>query len=184
LDIVKGLRATSYAEFLEEIRAYGLPPTPFARVFSNLEEAIDYCQELIERLHEFDFEVDGLVFKVNQFAQREKLGATSKYPRWLIAYKFEKYEAPTRLNRISVQVGKSGAVTPVAELEPVQLAGTTVSRASLHNGEEITRKDVREGDMVIVEKAGKIIPHIVRVEKHLRTESCPRSTLPGNLSRM
>lgn len=178
LGYCEGLRATSYAEFLDEIRGYGLPPTPFARVFSNLEEAIDYCQELIERLHEFDFEVDGLVFKVNQFAQREKLGATSKYPRWLVAYKFEKYEAPTRLNRISVQVGKSGAVTPVAELEPVQLAGTTVSRASLHNGEEIVRKDVREGDVVIVEKAGKIIPHIVRVEKHLRTEDLPPFLFP------
>lgn len=178
LGYCEGLRATSYAEFLEEIRGYGLPPTPFARIFSDLEEAIDYCQELIERLHEFDFEVDGLVLKVNQFAQREKLGATSKHPRWLIAYKFEKYEAPTRLNRISVQVGKTGAVTPVAELEPVQLAGTTVSRASLHNGEEITRKDVREGDMVIVEKAGKIIPHIVRVEKHLRTEELPPFQFP------
>ena len=170
LGYCEGIRATSYAEFLDEIQDYGLPPTPYARVFSDFTAATEYCQELIERLHEFDFEVDGLVLKVNQFEQREKLGSTSKSPRWLIAYKFEKYEAMTRLNRISVHVGKSGAVTPVAELEPVLLAGTTVSRASLHNAEEIVRKDVREGDMVIVEKAGKIIPHIVRVEKYLRTE--------------
>ena len=115
-----------------------------------------------------DFEIDGLVLKVNRFDQRERLGSTSKSPRWVIAYKFEKYEATTRLNAIRVQVGKTGAITPVADLEPVELAGTTVSRASLHNADEIERKDVRPGDTVVVEKAGKIIPHIVRVEKHLR----------------
>ena len=123
---------------------------------------------MIERLHELDFEIDGLVLKVNRFDQRERLGSTSKSPRWVIAYKFEKYEATTRLNDIRVQVGKTGAITPVADLEPVELAGTTVSRASLHNADEIQRKDVRIGDVVVVEKAGKIIPHIVRVEKHLR----------------
>ena len=95
-------------------------------------------------------------------------------PRWLIAYKFTKYEATTQLNEIRVQVGKTGAITPVAELEPVQLAGTTVSRASLHNADEIKRKDVRVGDTVVVEKAGKIIPHVVRVELHER----PASAVP------
>ena len=106
------------------------------------------------------------MLKVNRFDQRERLGSTSKSPRWVIAYKFEKYEATTRLNAIRVQVGKTGAITPVADLEPVELAGTIVSRASLHNADEIERKDVRVGDVVVVEKAGKIIPHIVRVEKH------------------
>jgi DNA ligase (NAD+) len=118
------------------------------------------------------------VLKVNQFDQRERLGATSKSPRWLIAYKFEKYEAATRLREINVQVGKTGVVTPVAELEPVELAGTIVSRASLHNADEISRKDVRVGDEVIVEKAGKIIPHIVRVEKHKRTTPLPEYQFP------
>ncbi len=174
----EGLRATTYVEFLEELREYGLSPTPHTRNFASFDEAVDYCQELIERLHEFDFEVDGLVLKVNRFDQRERLGTTSKSPRWLIAYKFEKYEATTKLNRITVQVGKTGAITPVAELEPVQLAGTTVSRASLHNADEIQRKDIREGDIVVVEKAGKIIPHIVRVEKHLRKENLPEFPFP------
>ena len=113
------------------------------------------------------------MLKVNRFEQRERLGSTSKSPRWVIAYKFEKYEATTRLREIRVQVGKTGAITPVADLEPVELAGTTVSRASLHNADEIERKDVRVGDVVVVEKAGKIIPHITRVEKHLR-EGHPR----------
>ena len=147
---------------------YGLPATPQVECFDSFDAAVEHCEQLIERLHELDFEIDGLVLKVNRFDQRERLGATSKSPRWLIAYKFEKYEATTRLNEIRVQVGKTGAITPVADLEPVELAGTTVSRASLHNADEIERKDVRVGDVVVVEKAGKIIPHIVRVEKHER----------------
>ena len=170
----EGIRATTHAEFLREIAGYGLPPTPLAECFPTFDKAVDYCGEVIERLHEFDFEVDGLVLKVNRFEQRERLGARSKSPRWVVAYKWEKYEATTRLNAINVQVGKTGAITPVAELEPVQLAGTTVSRASLHNADEIERKDIRVGDVVVVEKAGKIIPHVVRVEKHERiTELAP-----------
>ena len=119
---------------------------------------------------ELDFEVDGLVIKLNRFDQREQLGARTKSPRWLVAYKWEKYEAITKLNSIEVQIGKTGAITPVANLEPVELAGTIVSRASLHNADEIERKDIRVGDTVVVEKAGKIIPHIVRVEKHERKD--------------
>ncbi len=170
---VEGLKATTHTEFLEELAGYGLPATPLVECFDSFDAAVEHCEALIERLHELDFEIDGLVLKVNRFDQRERLGSTSKSPRWVIAYKFEKYEATTRLNEIRVQVGKTGAITPVAELEPVELAGTTVSRASLHNADEIERKDVRPGDTVVVEKAGKIIPHIVRVEKHKR-EGKPR----------
>ncbi|MEX0825014.1 MAG: NAD-dependent DNA ligase LigA, partial [Pirellulaceae bacterium] len=125
-----------------------------------------------------DFEVDGLVFKLNRFDLREKLGRTSKSPRWLIAYKRETYEATTTLREIDVQVGKTGAVTPVAYLEPVDIADTTVSRASLHNADEIERLDVREGDTVVVAKAGKIIPKVIRVEKHLRTTELPVFRFP------
>ena len=124
----------------------GLRPAGHARgrpASPSFDAAVDHCEELIERLHELDFEIDGLVLKVNRFDQRERLGATSKSPRWVIAYKFEKYEAKTRLRDIRVQVGKTGAITPVADLEPVELAGTIVSRASLHNADEIERKDVR-----------------------------------------
>lgn len=166
--LCEGLTADNHMAFLEEIGSFGLPPTPFVESFKSIRKAAEHCEKLIEGLHELDFEVDGLVIKLNQFDQRDKLGARSKSPRWLIAYKWEKYEAITQLNSISVQVGKTGAITPVANLEPVELAGTTVSRASLHNADEIERKDIRVGDTVVVEKAGKIIPHIVRVEKHLR----------------
>ncbi|HUY33775.1 MAG TPA: NAD-dependent DNA ligase LigA [Pirellulales bacterium] len=164
----EGLKADNHIEFLAELRRYEIPTTPMVEHFASFDAAVEHCESIVERLHELDFEIDGLVLKVNCFDQRERLGATSKSPRWVIAYKFEKYEAVTRLHGIRVQVGKTGALTPVADLEPVELAGTTVSRASLHNAGEIVRKDVRVGDVVVVEKAGKIIPHIVRVEKHLR----------------
>lgn len=175
---VEGLRAKSHTEFLDEMRSLGLPATPMVECFDSFAAAVEHCEEIVARLHELDFEIDGLVLKVDRYDQRERLGTTSKAPRWVIAYKFEKYEASTRLNAIRVQVGKTGAITPVANLEPVELAGTIVSRASLHNADEIRRKDVREGDMVVVEKAGKIIPHIVRVEKHLREKRLPEFNFP------
>lgn len=173
-----GLRARTHEDFLNEIRDYGLPATPMVQTFRSFEAAVAHCEEVIERLHELEFEIDGLVLKVNDFAQRELLGSTSKAPRWVVAYKFEKFEGVTKLNGIRVQVGKTGAITPVADLEPIELAGTTVSRASLHNADEIERKDIRVGDYVVVEKAGKVIPHVVRVEAHRREHELPKFHFP------
>ena len=174
----ESLTATNHMDFLAQLGQWGLPATPHVDRFASFDKAVEHAEALVERLHELDFEVDGLVLKVNRFDQRGQLGATSKSPRWLIAYKFEKYEAITKLNDIRVQVGKMGTITPVAELEPVELAGTTVSRASLHNADEIARKDVRVGDTVVVEKAGKIIPHIVRVQLHLRPDDAKEFPFP------
>ena len=166
---IDDLKVASHMEFLDRIQSMGIPGTPMVKCLKGSQAVIDYCHELLDNLHDLNFEVDGLVIKVNSLEQRKRLGTTSKSPRWVIAYKLEKYEAVTRLNEIRTQVGKTGTVTPVGELEPVELAGTTVSRCSLHNIDEIARKDIRVGDWVVVEKAGKIIPHIVRVEKHMRT---------------
>ena len=174
----EGLQVRTHMEFLEKVRELGIPITPLVQSFRSTEEVVAHCNRLVENLHELDFEVDGLVIKVNSLEQRESLGSTSKSPRWVIAYKIEKYEAVTKLLAIKTQVGKTGTITPVAELEPVQLAGTTVSRASLHNLDEIKRKDVRVDDWVVVEKAGKIIPHIVRVEKHRRERELPEFEFP------
>ncbi len=174
----EGLRSTNHADFLQEIKRYGLTPTPMYEVFDDIDGAIAHCERIINRVHELDFEIDGAVLKVNSFAQREKLGARSKSPRWIVAYKWEKYEATTTLKDIRLQVGKTGAITPVAILEPVEIAQTIVSRASLHNFDEVERLDVRVGDVVVVEKAGKIIPHIVRVEKHLRKNHLPKPEAP------
>ena len=168
-----GAVAPTHFEFMRKLREYGFSTAPLINRLPNFEEALAYVHEMQERLHELDFEVDGIVMKVDDFKTREEIGATSKFPRWIIACKFEKYEAQTKVNDIVVQIGKSGVATPVAELEPVEIAGTTVARATLHNAEEIARKDVRVGDAVVVEKAGKIIPHVVRVETYLRSETDP-----------
>ena len=166
----EGLEVKSHMEFLALAQSWGLCPTPMASVFDSFAKVKQHCEMMISRLDEFDVEIDGLVIKVNSLAQREVLGTTMKSPRWVIAYKFQKYEAPTRVLDIRVQVGKSGTITPVADVEPVEIAGTTVSRASLHNFDQIAEKDIRVGDVIIMEKAGKIIPHVVRVEKHLRED--------------
>jgi len=163
------LTAKRHTEFLKTVAEFGLRPTPFVESYPSIEAALEACNRWIERTHELDFEIDGLVIKVDRFDQRKRLGYTAKSPRWVIAYKFEKYEAITKVLDVRLQVGKSGALTPVAYLEPVEIAGTTVQHASLHNFDEIERKDIRIGDTIVVEKAGKIIPHVVRVEEHKRT---------------
>ncbi|MFM7244735.1 MAG: NAD-dependent DNA ligase LigA [Planctomycetaceae bacterium] len=164
-----GLGAASQTDLLAWAVAAGLPVAPGTQVFQSLDALVERGIALIEELHALDFEVDGFVVKVNRFDQQRILGATAKSPRWAIAWKFEKFEATTKLAGIRVQVGRGGTITPVADLEPVELAGTIVRRASLHNADEIVRKDIRIGDVLVVEKAGKVIPHVVRVEKHLRT---------------
>ncbi|WP_168565861.1 NAD-dependent DNA ligase LigA [Crateriforma spongiae] len=175
---VSGMDADNHMEFLKRLGDFGIPPTPDVMVFDHWSEAMKAVAALEDEMPDLPFEVDGIVFKVDDFASREKLGIRSKSPRWLVAYKFERYEATTRLNQITVQVGKTGTVTPVAHLDPVEIAETTVSRASLHNADEIERLDVREGDVVVVEKAGKIIPKVVRVEKHLRTDDLKPYVFP------
>lgn len=167
--VYEGPPLETHWDYLQFVRRLGFWTTPKVALFPDVGAALAYCGECVEKAHELDFEIDGMVLKVNRFDQRERLGKTAKSPRWVIAYKVEKYEATTKLLSISVQVGKTGALTPVAELQPVGLAGTTVARASLHNLDEIERLGVMLGDVVVVEKAGKIIPHIVRVEKHLRS---------------
>lgn len=165
---LEGASFATHGEFLHRIEQLGIPTVPKTAVKPGFSEAVEYAQTLMQELHSLDFEVDGLVLKVNDLALRKELGTTSKSPRWVVAFKWEKYEAETRVAEIVVQVGKTGALTPVANLEPVEIAGTTVSRASLHNKDEIARLGIQIGDWVIVEKAGKIIPHIVRVEMHRR----------------
>ena len=133
---VEGVAWSSYGEFLQSIRKLGIPTTPNVSQARGFEELMRVCAEMIAKVPELSFEVDGLVIKLDSLADRERLGSTSKSPRWVRAYKWERYEAETRVRGITIQVGKTGAMTPVAELEPVEIAGTTVSRASLHNRHE------------------------------------------------
>ena len=166
---IEGEPFKTHIEYLAWLRPAGVPTTPHVEARTGIEATLELCHRMMENLHSLDIEVDGLVVKVNQFAQREQLGNTSKSPRWVAAYKWEKYEASTQVLSIDIQVGKTGTLTPVANLAPVEIAGTTVSRSSVHNREELERLGLKIGDWVIVEKAGKIIPHLVRVEEDRRT---------------
>lgn len=175
---LNGIDGATHSAFLDLVRGWGVPVVPLVSVQQGFAAATARAQQLMEELHSLDFEVDGIVLKLNRFDVREQLGNTSKSPRWVVAYKWEKYEAVTQLSAVQIQVGKTGVLTPVAQLQPVEIAGTTVSRASLHNFDEIARLDLHIGDSVIVEKAGKIIPHVVRVEVERRTGSEPRVERP------
>lgn len=166
---VEGIEWQDYLKFLDSIRKLGLPITPGVGKARGFKKLMEVVGEMMEGVAELPFEVDGIVIKLNKLAEREQLGTTSKSPRWVRAYKWVRYEAETRVNEISIQVGKTGTLTPVAELEPVEIDGTTVSRASLHNRDELQRLGVRIGDTVLVEKAGKIIPHVLRVNETERT---------------
>ena len=167
----EGTDFAQHTDFLNRVRKFGIPTSPGTGCFPDLAALLEHAQSLMDELHQLDFEVDGLVIKVNTLEQRSELGNTNKAPKWAIAYKWERYEATTKVVEIVIQVGKTGTLTPVANLEPVEIAGTTVSRSSLHNRDEINRLGIRVGDSVVVEKAGKIIPHVVRVEEHLRDGS-------------
>jgi DNA ligase (NAD+) len=166
---VQGVKIKTHLELLDLLKGYGFPVNSHIEAFDSIDEITDYCTHWADRRAELPYETDGLVIKVNDLDQRKRLGMTSKAPRWVVAYKFAAEQALTKLLKIEVQVGKTGKLTPVAHLEPVRLAGTTVSRASLHNADEIARKDIRVGDIVVVEKAGEIIPYVVRSEPGART---------------
>ncbi len=177
---LEGANYARHVDFLKAVRGLGLQTVPGVDVRPSFAAACDYTQELMQNLHALDFEVDGIVLKLDDLALREELVSTSKCPRWVVAYKWERYEGLTRVASIGVQVGKTGTLTPVANLEPVEIAGTTVSRSSLHNRDEIERLGVMIGDWVVVEKAGKIIPHVVRVETARRTGAEQPFVFPTN----
>ncbi len=169
LGACEGVTITTHLESLELLKRLGFPVNPHIKSFDAINPVIEYCTGFVAHRNDLPYDIDGLVIKVNDFDQRRRLGTTAKSPRWVIAYKFAAEQSLTKLLSIDVQVGKLGTLTPVANLEPVKLAGTTVSRASLHNADFITSKDIRVGDMVLVEKAGEIIPYVVRAEHAART---------------
>jgi DNA ligase (NAD+) len=158
------LFADTHWETLQKFKGFGLPVNPNTKRAKDIEEVIEICNQWDKQRASLDYQIDGMVIKINRLDQREILGFTGRAPRWCISYKFAAEQAETILESISLQVGKTGIVTPVANLKPVLLAGTTVKRASLHNFDEVARLDVRPGDTVVVEKAGEIIPQVVEVK--------------------
>jgi len=160
--------AADHYHTLQRFRTLGLPVDPHIRRAKDIDEVIEVCRSWSEKRFELDYQTDGMVVKVNRYDQRDILGTTGRAPRWCIAYKFPAERAETVVESIAVQVGKSGILTPVANLTAVRLSGTTVRRASLHNFDEMRRLDVRPGDTVVIEKAGEIIPQVVEVKKQRR----------------
>ncbi|MEI6349939.1 MAG: NAD-dependent DNA ligase LigA [Verrucomicrobiota bacterium] len=184
---LEGADWKTHREALQQLCACGLPVHGKLWTASSVQEVLDAIHALDAIRHDFPFETDGAVIKLDSFAQRAAIGFTSKSPRWAMAYKYAAEQAETRLNDITIQVGRTGVLTPVAELDPVLVSGSTVARATLHNEEEVARKDIRIGDIVVIEKAGEVIPAVVEVRKERRTgaervfampENCPACGAP------
>ena len=175
----KGNNFNTHMEVLNYLKKIGFKANPHIKLCQDIEEAINDCQKWIEKKEELDYEIDGMVIKVNSLKMREKLGSTTRSPRWAIAYKFPAQQMTTKVQDIIVQVGRTGALTPVAILDPVRISGSVVQRATLHNEDEIRRKDVRIGDIVLIQKAGEVIPEVVKVIKGKRTGKETEFVMPS-----
>ena len=170
----------SQQESLLWLQNAGFKVNPNRERCADLEAVKNYCAEWNEKRHDLDYMTDGVVIKINEFDLQDRLGFTNKFPKWAIAYKYPAEEVPTILENITVQIGRTGAVTPVAELRPVELAGTTVARATLHNADRIAELDLHIGDTVVVRKAGEIIPEVLQVIVELRPAGAVRYVLPSH----
>ena len=174
----RGLGLASQSEALAWLRTAGFRVNPDIEVCDTRQRVSAFCLAAIEKRHELPYEIDGVVVKVDSFAMQEELGFTAKAPRWAIAFKFPPEEKTTILREIRVQVGRTGALTPLAEFDPVLVAGSTIARATLHNQDEVRRKDVRVGDTIIVRKAGDVIPEVVASIPGLRPEDAAEWSMP------
>lgn len=175
---LEGVKLEKHSDLFPMLKRFGLPHSERIWNASSAEGIISAIKELDGIRHDFRYQTDGAVVKVDSFAQRERLGFTAKSPRWAIAFKYEAERVETKLRDILIQVGRTGVLTPVAVLDPVVVSGSTVARATLHNEEEIARKDIRIGDIVLIEKAGEVIPAVVEVRKDLRTGSEKKFRMP------
>ncbi len=175
----EGNKFKNHIEVLNYLKKIGFKINPHIKLCQDIKEFINYSQEWIEKKEDLDYEIDGMVIKVNSLSLREEMGSTTRSPRWAIAYKFPAQQTTTKVCNIIVQVGRTGALTPVALLDPVKISGSVVQRATLHNEDEIRRKDVRIGDTVLVQKAGEVIPEVVKVILEKRTGQEKEFVMPS-----
>lgn len=170
----------TYGEFLDRLRGWGFQVNPKSRVCRSVDDALALYDEVAAERADLPYEIDGIVYKVNRLDWQRRLGTVSRAPRWAIAHKFPAEQAQTVLREITIQVGRTGALTPVANLEPITVGGVVVSRATLHNEDEIARKDIREGDTVVIQRAGDVIPQVVEVVLDRRPEDAVPFVLPDH----
>ena len=178
--VVDGINLNTHSEFLERLKNWGLPVNPEVKIVKGIEKVIQFHKKLETIRNEFPYDIDGSVIKVNSLSIRNELGVRSRSPRWAIAGKFKAQQVTTIINDIFTSVGRTGAITPVAKLQPVEVGGVKVTNATLHNQDEIDRKDIRIGDTVIIERSGDVIPKVIKVIQEKRTEDAKVYHLPDH----
>ncbi len=176
----KGMQVSFQNEFLKKLKEWGFKTNPLNKTLKNIKNLMKNYQEIEKKRGEIDFDIDGIVYKVNDFKLQKRLGNVANAPRWAIAHKFSANSAISKIENIEIQIGRTGALTPVAKIKPVNIGGVVVSNATLHNEEEINRKDIRIGDTVIVERAGDVIPHVVSVDLKQRDDNSKKFKFPIN----
>ena len=174
----KGLRATSQNEYLKNLKEWGFKTNPLNKTLEKIENLMFNYQEIEKKRGDIDFDIDGIVYKVNDFHLQKRLGNVANAPRWAIAHKFSANSGISKIKNIEIQIGRTGALTPVAKINPVNIGGVVVSNATLHNEEEINRKDIRVNDTVLIERAGDVIPHVISVDLKMRNKDSKKFNFP------
>ena len=176
----KGLQVSTQEGYLKKLKEWGFKTNPLNKTIKTIKELMKNYNEIEKKRDQIDFDIDGIVYKVNNFGLQKRLGNVANAPRWAIAHKFSANSGISKIENIEIQIGRTGALTPVAKIKPVNIGGVVVSNATLHNEEEINRKDIRIGDTVIIERAGDVIPHVISVDLSLRNKKSKRFNFPKN----
>ncbi len=176
----KGLEATSQEDYLKRLKEWGFKTNPLNNKIKTIKDLIKNYNEIEKKRDQIDFDIDGIVYKINDFSLQKRLGYVANAPRWAIAHKFSANSGISKIENIEIQIGRTGALTPVAKIKPVNIGGVVVSNATLHNEEEINRKDIRIGDTVLIERAGDVIPHVISVDLKLRNKNSKKFDFPKN----
>ena len=174
----KGLLVENQSDFINKLSEWGFKTNPLNKLISGVKNLIENYNEIEKKRANLDFDIDGIVYKVNDFAMQKRLGNVANAPRWAIAHKFSSNKAISRIIDIEIQIGRTGALTPVAKIKPINIGGVVVSNATLHNEDEINRKDIRIGDTAVIERAGDVIPHILTIDKRKRSKESKKFVFP------
>ncbi len=176
----RGLNVSSQEDFLKKLKEWGFKTNPLNKTIKTTKDLMKNYNEIEKKRDQIDFDIDGIVYKVNNFTLQKRLGNVANAPRWAIAHKFSANSSISKIENIEIQIGRTGALTPVAKIRPVNIGGVVVSNATLHNEEEINRKDIRIGDTVLIERAGDVIPHVISVDLKLRSKDSKKFNFPKN----